>query len=260
VIVGRVVAALLVIQGRLGIEVSRAAAGVEADVERLRHELGDLRREVKGLRAEVPAVAGLAPLGDGYPLPFGGGYPMTADALAELDRIVIEERPEVVCELGGGLSTLIIGLTLKRLGHGRVISLDHDEHWAAATQRRVDVLGIGDLVSVLHAPLVEQRFGDEHRPWYDLEGRLPDAPINLLVVDGPPGALDPAGLARWPALPALVARLAPDAVVFVDDADRDGERRMVERWLDEIPGWESRHVPTLRGTAILRRAAPGPAS
>jgi hypothetical protein len=35
---------------------------------------------------------------------------------------------------------------------------------------------------------------------------------------------------RFPALPALADRLAPGALVVLDDADRDGERDILDAW------------------------------
>ena len=40
---------------------------------------------------------------------------------------------------------------------------------------------------------------------------------------------------RYPALPALEPRLAPGAIVVLDDATRPGEREILERW-SEL-GW-----------------------
>jgi predicted O-methyltransferase YrrM/glycosyltransferase involved in cell wall biosynthesis len=210
--------------------------------------------DVRSLRRELPAVAGLAPLGAGYPLPLGGDFPMAPDALAVLTRLVSERRPRLIVELGSGVSSLVLGLTARRLGTGRVISFDDEAHWADETRRRVGALDLSGLVEVVHAPLRRQTIAGESRPWYDIPaGSLPDEPIDLLVVDGPPGSIDPTGLARWPALPALLDRLAPGAAVFVDDAARDGERKMVDRWVGEIPGWRVAVLATERGTAILVR-------
>ena len=55
-------------------------------------------------------------------------------------------------------------------------------------------------------------------------------PIDLLLVDGPPSGEPGRERSRYPALPALEARLAPGAAVVLDDAGRPGERWVLERW------------------------------
>ncbi len=66
-------------------------------------------------------------------------------------------------------------------------------------------------------------------PWYDFRAdeMLPEA-IDLLAIDGPPRKLDP--LVRYPARPRLFLRLRPGATVFLDDAGRAGEKRVLELW------------------------------
>lgn len=212
-----------------------------------------LRRELRSMRLEVLSVDGVALLGAGYPLPFGIGFPMDPSALGELARTVAERQPDVILELGSGLSSLILGLTVKRLGRGRVVTYDHDPEWATETRRRVAALGLDDLVTVVYAPLVEIDVEGTRRRWYDLADALPSEPIDLLVVDGPPAALDGDGLTRWPALPILDPHLSDRAIVFVDDVDRKGERLMVERWIARSHGWKSRRVATGHGVAVLER-------
>jgi hypothetical protein len=93
------------------------------------------------------------------------------------------------------------------------------------------------FATVVDAPLVDA--------WYDpaaLDG-LPERGVELLIVDGPPAARG----SRYPALPLLADRLAPGAAILLDDTDREGERKAVERWSDEFP---IRLRPAPPGTAL----------
>jgi predicted O-methyltransferase YrrM len=219
-----------------------------------------VHRDVIALRGDLPAIVGLAPLGSGYPLPLGGSWAMAPDGLAELARVAAERRPNLILELGSGVSTLILGLTLKRLGHGRLVSYDHAPEWAEQTRQRVKALGLDKYVTVIDAPLADVDVEGTTRRWYDLAGTLPRDPIDMLVVDGPPSAHQADWAARWPALPVLSSRLSPGAVICVDDARRKGGAEMLRRWV-AASGWTLRVVPTQRGTAILERApGAGPAT
>ena len=83
---------------------------------------------------------------------------------------------------------------------------------------------------------------------------MPDTtPAGLLVVDGPPGTVRP--MARYPALPVLLNRLAADATVVMDDARRPDEQAIAERWAAGLPGWRLEFRHTEKGAAILRRTA-----
>ena len=101
-------------------------------------------------------------------------------------------------------------------------------------------------MTVVHAPLEPWAGGAR---WYSRAWVEALPLIDVLVVDGPPGTIGP--LARYPALPALAAKLSPGAVVIVDDAHRPDEQAMVARWLKEQPGLIATTVATERGTVVL---------
>ena len=51
----------------------------------------------------------------------------------------------------------------------------------------------------------------------------------------------------------MLPHLAPDAVLPLDDAARPEEATIVERWMDEVEGFELTLLPHEKGTAELRR-------
>jgi hypothetical protein len=68
------------------------------------------------------------------------------------------------------------------------------------------------------------------REWYDAEtvvSALASSPVDLLLVDGPPGGRR---LSRYPAVPELSAHLSPGAIVMLDDARRPAEREIARQW------------------------------
>ena len=206
--------------------------------------------------SETQGLVQLSTFNQPYPMPFGGGWALTPDAAVLLAREIALNNPGIIVELGSGVSTILIGRILKRAGRGRLFSLDHDAHWAEQTRRHIRASGLEDYVEVLDAPLAKQQFADKDFNWYQVPERLRQAgQIDMLVVDGPPQRLDPTGLPRYPALPAFHAQLSPQALIYVDDAKRPQEKQMIEKWLREYPGFESRMFDTVPGTCLLQSKA-----
>ena len=81
-------------------------------------------------------------------------------------------------------------------------------------------------------------------------GALPDA-IDLLIIDGPPGAIHP--FMRGAAA-CLFDRIAPGGVILLDDGARPGERVVTHRWRRRWPEFDFRlrHEGT-KGTVIGTR-------
>lgn len=221
---------------------------------RIQAELDDLRRyDLTALAREIQAHRDLVALLDlQVPLPPLGGWAASADFLLEVSRCARDVRPAIAVELGSGASTVVLGRVLQQLGGGHLYSLDHDARFAAQTRRLVDDHGLRDYVTVLHAPLSPSDQGAASPPWYALDD-LPLGDIDLLIVDGPPETVAP--LARYPAGPRLLPRLAPGGVVLVDDSLRADEREMVRRWQAEFPDLEVAERPSRKGCTILSRPA-----
>jgi predicted O-methyltransferase YrrM len=206
--------------------------------------------------AETQGLVQLTRFNDAYPMPFGGGWALTADAAVVLVREIALHQPRVIVELGSGVSTLLIGRMLKEAGAGKLYSLDHDAHWAELTRHNVRASGLDSFVEVLDAPLAKQSFNGREFNWYQVPEALRQVrDIDLIIVDGPPQSLDPSGTPRYPALPAFLAQLSPKAVIYIDDAKRAQEQEMLAQWHKDFPGFESRMIDTVPGTCLFRRKA-----
>lgn len=72
----------------------------------------------------------------------------------------------------------------------------------------------------------------------------------MLVIDGPPWFVSP--LARYPAGPALFPKLAREGLILLDDAARDDESRIMERWRAEWPRLGCVRYDTEKGTALMQ--------
>lgn len=169
-------------------------------------------------------------------LPPSGRWALESSGLLRLVDL-IERRPiQTIVELGSGTSTLWLSYALEKRGTGgRIIALDHDAHYAQLTRRALATHGFADgPAEVRDAPLTHSGLDDHVTPWYDARTFQDLEGIDLLVVDGPPKSAG--GAARYPALPMLLSRLAPGALIVIDDAARPDETAMIERWLDDVPG------------------------
>lgn len=183
-------------------------------------------------------------------LPPTRGWAGSPDFLRELASHVLAARPEVVVECSSGVSTVVSARCLQQLGRGHVYSLEHAPEYAQATRDLLARHGLSAWATVIDAPLIPTGTDRGSQPWYDVSG-LPELPIDVLVIDGPP--MDTAALARYPAGPVLFDRLSASGAVFLDDAGRPDEREIVDRWLQRHPGLELRRVPCEKGLAVLKR-------
>ena len=182
------------------------------------------------------------------PLPPTRAYAASPDLLVELVQAIDRTLPEHVVELGGGISSVVIARRLAQRGRGRLTTLEHLPAYAEATRLELAAYGLAEQAHVIDAALVDVRLDGETWPWYELGPDVPER-IDLLFVDGPPGTTRPQ--ARYPALPVLRPRLAPGALVLLDDTDRPEERAIVRRWVDEIDGLEETPLGIARGATLL---------
>jgi len=166
-------------------------------------------------------------------LPFPGGWALDGAHLADLVELVRRERPLLILELGSGASTTWLAYEAQRYG-GRIVSIDHLEHYADVTRAALETHGLRAVADVRVAPLEDSAIEGHTTQWYAKAAFADLVPgtVDLLLVDGPPAALGPA--ARFPALPFLRPLLAPGAIVLLDDTFRADELDTLERWRAQL--------------------------
>jgi predicted O-methyltransferase YrrM len=211
---------------------------------------------VEWASSDLIALQVLRPLlGGGY-LPWSSGAMRPAGLVTICNEIALGGRRRVV-ELGAGASTVLLARLLREQGSGATLdAIEHDARWAQWVNERLAQEGLASVARVTLAPLGPHPLALDELPWYApsaLEAALAGAPVDLLVVDGPPAYEAGAALARYPALPALLPFLAPDAIVVLDDVVRDGEAAVLARWEQES-GMRFERRP-LEAIALGRRAS-----
>lgn len=247
--------ALLLRNDRMAFE-ERLATDARQHVD---HALVKLRRDLEAqektqywqLEALMNIVATVQPR---VPLPPTRKWAASPDLLRLVMHEVLSRRPQLVMEASSGTSTVIIAYCLQKLGAGKVVSLEHDPHYAQRTRDMLALHGLTAFAEVVDAPLVDHQINGESRKWYDVS-RLPaTSGIDMLVVDGPPEATQ--ALARYPAMPLLHARFAQRAVVIMDDGQRPDEREIADRWAKEFGARSSNYMELEKGAWVLEYGAP----
>ena len=211
--------------------------------------------------SEDAAAAALSCLtAPGPYLPWGAGTMRVAGLVAVCNDVVLSDRRCVV-EVGSGTSTVLLARLLHQrwpAGGHRHVAVEHDLAWARWVSDQLVREGLADRTTVLHVPLAAHPHGQAGLPWYDddllrvgLDAALAGEPVDLLVVDELPADTADKVLARYPALPALHARLAPGATVVLDDVERPGEQEVLNRWEREFEVRFERRAATA-GVALGR--------
>ncbi len=171
------------------------------------------------------------------------------DFLKQIAEHSLKHQPSLILECGSGLSTLVLAACCRANGKGRVVSLEHEPDCAERTREGLKRHGLDAYAMVILAPLKEIEIEGEHYRWYCL-GELPQGPYDLLVIDGPPGPIQP--LARYPALPLLSQHLSRPGWVFLDDAERPDEKACVARWLSQNSAIKHHSLNLERGCSQLK--------
>lgn len=211
--------------------VGSIAAGTAAVLvysRRSKRLLEDRLRRLEGKIGELSALVSLQEPVFRRPLPWTS-WTLSATCLLRIRESFAKRHIQAVVECGAGISTLHLGRFLAAEG-GRLVSLEDDEVWAAAIRRLVEEEGLAQVVTVLHRPLVTHRILGREVRWYDVRSPADldlDA-IDLVLVDGPPGASGP--MARLAALPVLAPALGAGAEIFLDDARRPEEQEILRLW------------------------------
>jgi protein-L-isoaspartate O-methyltransferase len=179
------------------------------------------------------------------------GWAASPDYQRSLYSLVREHRPQLVVECGSGSSSLVIARALQLNGTGRLVSLEHLAEHAETARGLLRDAGLDDVATVVHAPLVEHRIGDDTFSWYDVTAAGVLDAVGLVAVDGPPRAVGP--MARYPALPLLAPSMAPGARLLLDDADRPEELETLERWERDEPDLTWARIGGEKGTVLVQR-------
>lgn len=184
-----------------------------------------------------------------WPLPPLRGWAASPDFLLLLAEHVLRKKPECIVECSSGASTVVLDQCAKLNGHGHILSLEHDAHYAEKTRKLLIEQELQNWATVIDAPLKDYEFSGQNYRWYTLSKQIQSKCIDMLVIDGPPSDLN--YCARYPAGPLLLTSLNRNGEVFLDDADRLDEQKIIQRWMDELKGFRVQSFNCEKGAVSL---------
>ncbi|HET9516862.1 MAG TPA: class I SAM-dependent methyltransferase [Actinoplanes sp.] len=180
------------------------------------------------------------------PMPSSGRWALNPTDLLGILFLIEQQKPSLVLELGSGTSSVWIAYALEKFG-GRLVSIDHEAEFAGRTRTLLAVHGLDHVAEVRDTPLRTVDVDGTEFNWYDVDGLADVDGVDLMLVDGPPGSVGP--LARYPAMHLLGRKLSGTATVILDDANRQDEQDVLDRWEAEFPGL--RRGPQIVGQHVV---------
>ena len=174
-------------------------------------------------------------------VPSTRSWAASPDLLLTITQTIKKINPELVVELGSGVSTLVAA----KAGARKIISIDNSEIFGDQTRQLLKAHQVHG-VEIRIAQLFPDSNGLE---WYDMSVLQDLEKIDLLIIDGPPGSKN--SEARYPALKAFKGKLSANATIIIDDVKRDGERKLAEDFAKALPNHELVILDHEKGTAII---------
>lgn len=172
----------------------------------------------------------------GHPqLPFTGAAMRPYCLIHVINDILVNKREKII-EFGCGVSTVLLARLIKLNDlKATIISIEHIEGWGMEINRKLAQEGLQDIAKVIHVPLGKCELAVEDNEWYltdILEKELKDLHFDMVIVDGPPAWQASKGMSRYPAFPFIASSLSERFSIYLDDANRPGERAVLQGWTE----------------------------
>lgn len=149
-----------------------------------------------------------------------------------INDIRINQRKCIV-ELGAGFSTQLIAKCLQKCyspaDRPLFFSIEEDKQWIEYLKHLLTANDLQDCVRFVHAPRTDYASGSWFRE-SDITTALGDRKPDLLLVDGPSILLREQAEDRLRAHAFFASRMAEAYTVFIDDAERPAERKLLQQW------------------------------
>lgn len=146
--------------------------------------------------------------------------------------LVVNQRKKYL-EFGAGLSTVIVARLIQKNGlKAHIYSVEEDKGWIDYIQHIIDKEGLTPYVTLFHLP-TKPSTSLSQAYTYDFEtlrSQLdPSLQFDIILVDGPAAWEKHKLNSRLGNAPFIAASIASEATVFIDNANRTGEKKLVTR-------------------------------
>lgn len=185
------------------------------------------------------------------PLPETGGWAASPDLLKKITEVVLLREPTLIVEASSGVSSLIIGYCLKKIGKGKVISLEHDFYYSERSKSEVKKHGLEDFVQIIYAPLTNYQINNKEWLWYNIESLQDELNIDMIVVDGPPFYIQEHS--RYPVIPLLYDKMSENSILMLDDGVREEEKQIIKQWVNEFDNISMEFLNFEFGAFLVRK-------
>lgn len=148
-------------------------------------------------------------------------WSISKDTAFFLYHFIIKVRPENILEFGSGVSSYVMAKAAQEYG-GKIFSLEHNHDYFKKSK---ELCRCFDNHTIIHAPLVKHTSYEVHNP-----EKIPQKRFDFVFIDAPLGFL-PEHPGRRGTLYACQKFINTSADIFLDDAERTGEREAVIEWM-----------------------------
>ena len=187
-------------------------------------------------------------------MPATRGWAGSPDFLNKIVETILKQKPHFVLEVSSGVSSVLIGLALKRNNSGKALSLENDFLFLEKTRKNIDLNDLEDISIIMDCPLCDYLIDGETWKWYETKELIITDKIDLLIIDGPPRSTQ--NLARYPAIPLLYKYFSDNVFILLDDAKRPDEIIIIDKWIQflEKEGYKitiERYINYEKGLVLL---------
>jgi predicted O-methyltransferase YrrM len=186
-----------------------------------------------------------------------GGWAIDRYLGRALANAIVLHKPRSVLELGAGTSSVLLATALDAIGGGKLTSVEQDPSWCRDKWKQVEAFNTVNALMVPSTPTTTLgRMGLFAYHRYAKKFVESRAPYDMVLIDAPQYYLGREG-----AIPLIYEGLSIGALIFLDDAARDGERWALWKWLKTYPGLQLEYYDAgfgLKGLAILRKRKANP--
>lgn len=150
-----------------------------------------------------------------------------------INDILINNRKNII-EFGSGISTIILARFFKyEKLRCHLYSIDNNSKWILYLSEIIEKEKLNDYVTIIYSPLSKCAFNPYNINWYEvskINDTIGDAIFDMVIIDGPEAHTNELKFARYPAIPYIKEKLNNCYSIFIDDATRSGEKKLIEMW------------------------------